>query len=326
MSAHLKSSFITMLILLWSSSAATAESFVVKETSIQDDKAVFATVESKNVVPARARINGTIADLPVKEGDHVEQGQVVATVGDEKIAMQINAIDSQIAGYSAQATQARAELDRLKQLVPMGAAAPTAKEKAQRDFDVAISAQKSASAQKEILRRQISEGQVLAPVSGRILKVPVTAGTVVMPGETIAVIADEHYILRLQIPERHARFIKKGNTIRIDQGELGGAAAKSGTITLVYPQIDNGRVVADADVDNIGDYFVGERVRVWVSGGERRAILIPHDYLETRYGIDYVHVKNASGTSEIAVQRGRNRVDDIEILSGIKDGDVLVQP
>lgn len=323
---NLKTGFFSALLILWSSSAYATESLTVKQVTIQDDKAVFATVESKNVIAARARINGTIADLPVKEGDHVERGQAVATVGDEKFAMQINAIDSQIAGYSAQATQARAELDRLKQLVPMGAAAPTAKEKAQRDFDVAISAQKSASAQKDILRKQISEGQVLAPVSGRILKVPVTAGTVVMPGETMAVIADEHYILRLQIPERHARFIKKGDSIRIDQGELGGAVAKSGVITLVYPQIDNGRVVADADVENIGDYFVGERVRVWVSGGERKAILIPSRYLETRYGIDYVHIKNASGVSEIAVQKGRARADDIEILSGIKDGDVLVQP
>jgi multidrug efflux pump subunit AcrA (membrane-fusion protein) len=141
--------------------------------------------------------------------------------------------------------------------VPLGAAAPTAREKAQRDYDVAISAQKSAAAERDVLRKQISEGQVLAPVAGRVLKVPVTAGTVVMPGETLAVIANEHYILRLQVPERHARFIRAGDPVRLDQSELGSKAAAIGKIVLVYPQIDNGRVVADAEVENLGNYFVG---------------------------------------------------------------------
>ena len=34
-----------------------------------DEKAVFATVESANVVPARARIGGTVVQLAVRQGD-----------------------------------------------------------------------------------------------------------------------------------------------------------------------------------------------------------------------------------------------------------------
>lgn len=312
--------------MIWATAARADGDLAVKAMAVHDEKAIFATVESKNVVPARARIGGTIADISVKEGDHVERGQVIATVGDEKIAIQINAADSQIAGYAAQATQAKAGLDRLRQLVPLGAAAPSAKEKAQRDYDVAINAQKSAIAQKEVLRKQVSEGQVLAPVSGRVLRVPVTTGTVAMPGEALATIADEHYILRLQVPERHARYIKAGEAIRLDQPELGDKAASVGKIALVYPQIDNGRVVADAEVENLGRYFVGERVRVWVSGGERQAIVAPKSYIYTRFGVDYVRIRTTSGVSDIPVQRGQESSEGIEILSGLKEGDVLVQP
>lgn len=309
-----------------SSVAYAGNEFTVKISAIHDQKAVFATIESKNVVPARTRIGGTIADLSVREGDHVERGQIIATVGDEKIALQINSVDSQIAGYAAQATQSKAELDRLKQLVPLGAAAPTAKEKAQRDYDIALNAKKSAMAQKDVLRKQISEGQVLAPVSGRILNIPVTAGTVVLQGETLATIAEEHYILRLQVPERHARYIKAGDAVRLDQPELGDKAAPTGKITLVYPQIDNGRVIADADVENLGNYFVGQRVRVWVSGGDRSVIIVPKSYVYTKFGIDYVRVKTIERVSDVPVQRGQATVDGIEILSGLKDGDILVQP
>ena len=60
---------------------------VAQSSMIADEKAVFATIESANVVPARARIGGTIIELQVRQGDHVEQGQVIATVGDPKLAL-----------------------------------------------------------------------------------------------------------------------------------------------------------------------------------------------------------------------------------------------
>jgi multidrug efflux pump subunit AcrA (membrane-fusion protein) len=60
--------------------AHAAELFTVARVSVADEKAVFATVESINVVPARARIGGTVAELKVKEGARVEAGQVVATI------------------------------------------------------------------------------------------------------------------------------------------------------------------------------------------------------------------------------------------------------
>jgi len=56
--------------------------YLVRPSMVADEKAVFATVQSANVVPARARIGGTIVELKVRQGDHVEQGQVIATVSD----------------------------------------------------------------------------------------------------------------------------------------------------------------------------------------------------------------------------------------------------
>ena len=55
--------------------------FTVGLRPIADQKAVFATVESPNAVPARTRIGGTLASLSVRQGDPVNQGQVIAVVG-----------------------------------------------------------------------------------------------------------------------------------------------------------------------------------------------------------------------------------------------------
>jgi multidrug efflux pump subunit AcrA (membrane-fusion protein) len=71
------------LLALFAQGALAQETFVVAPKTVADEKAVFATVESASVVPARARIGGTVVELAVKEGDAVKQGQVVATIGDE---------------------------------------------------------------------------------------------------------------------------------------------------------------------------------------------------------------------------------------------------
>jgi acetyl/propionyl-CoA carboxylase alpha subunit len=61
---------------------------------------------------------------------------------------------------------------------------------------VATNEVKAARSERLVAEQQVTEGQVLAPASGRVLKVPVTEGSVVMPGESVATIAANQYVLR----------------------------------------------------------------------------------------------------------------------------------
>jgi hypothetical protein len=148
----------------------------------------------------------------------------------------------------------------------------------------------------------------------------------------VAQIAERGFVLRLRVPERHARFLKAGDPVRIGGRELGTSEPRFGAIRLVYPQIEDGRVAADAIVEGLGDYFVSERIRVWVSAGERTAFVIPAAFITTRFGVDYVRIQSPGGAERhVPVQRGRglprpDLPDGIEILSGLKAGDRLVGP
>jgi RND family efflux transporter MFP subunit len=314
--------------------AKAQDIFVVAPATVPDQKAVFATVESRRIVPARARIGGTVAELAVKEGDHVELGQVVATVGDEKLALQMKSLDAQIAGLEAQLAQAQADLTRAEELSSKGTIPRTRLDEARTAFNVATNALRARVAERSVIQQQLTEGHVLAPAAGRVLKVPLTTGTVILAGESVADIAEQNFVLRLRVPERHARFLKAGDTIRLDVAELGESERSHfGTIALVYPRIEDGRVVADAAVEGgLGDYFVGERIRVWISAGDRTAVVVPARFITARFGVDYVKVRSADkGDIDVPVQRGRDLPrpdlpDGIEILSGLDTGDRLVQP
>jgi RND family efflux transporter MFP subunit len=310
-------------------SARGADSFTVEPIVILDEKAVFATVESARIVPARARIGGTVAELAVKDGDRVVSGQILATVGDEKLVLQLKSLDAQIAGLDAQVAQAQTDFTRIEGLVERGTLPRIRLDEVRTTLNVAQNAHRSRVAERSVVQQQLSEGQVLAPTDGRVLKVPVTVGTVLLPGEPVATIAEGNFVLRLRVPESHARLLKAGDPIRLDGKDIGQSGPRFGTIRLVYPQLEDGRVVADAAVEGLGDYFVGERIRVWISGGERSAFIVPTRFVVTRFGVDYVRIpKDERTVVDVPVQRGRDHPspdmpDGLEILSGLTIGDRL---
>jgi RND family efflux transporter MFP subunit len=309
-----------------------ADTYSVRLTSISDDKAVFATVETPRPAQARVRTGGTVAQLTVKEGDRVEAGQVIATVGDEKLALQMKSLDAQIAGLQAQLAQARTDLARAESLAERGTIPRARLDEARTAVDVAANTLQARIAERSVVERQLAEGEVLAPTAGRVLRAPYTVGAVVLPGEAIATIAEQNFVLRLRVPERHAQFLKVGDRVRVDGAEIGLSGTRFGTIRLIYPQIEDGRVVADAVLEGLGDYFVARRIRVWISGGARQAFILPAPLVSTRFGVDYVRVALDGGKfMDVPVQRGRphptpEMPDGLEILSGIKAGDRLVRP
>lgn len=312
---------------------AQSDAYEVQQTSITDQKAVFATVQSVDVTMARARLSGTIGELRVDEGDRVEAGEVLAVVVDDQLAPQIGSLNSQLAAVTAQLEQARADLSRDERLYERGLVAEARLEAARTQVEVYENQVASARQQRAVTVQRSREGDVLAPATGVVLSVPVTAGSVVMPGEQIAEIATDLYVLRLSVPERHARFIAEGDPIALAGGAMtADGLANTGTIRQVYPRIEAGRVTADAVVEGLGDFFVGERVRVLINTDARPGILIPAELIETRYGLDYVSVLDADGhPHDVVVQRGGVRVGDdgaqqVEILSGLQPGDLLVQP
>ena len=153
--------------------------------------------------------------------------------------------------------------------------------------------------------------------------------------ESIATIAGNEYLLRLELPERHARFIKAGDPVRLGARGLGApdaGALAEGRISQVYPELDNGRVIADAEVPGLGSFFVGERVLVWISAGKRQAFVVPRAYVFRRYGLDYVRLARPDSTyADVVVQTGRDvdepgSAEKVEILAGVAAGDRLVRP
>lgn len=303
-----------------------AQQATIAYRQVDDLKAVIATVEPVRELRARSRIAGTIATLTVREGDRVVAGDRIALIVDPKLALQIQALDQRMQAQNSAREQAQIDFGRMQQLRGSGTASQAQLDQARTRLEMAERTLQALRADREVVEQQSTEGAVLAPGSGRVLAVPVSAGSVIQPGETIATLAADNYILRLQLPERHASSMKAGDTVLIGARGLqqqDREQLRSGRVRLVYPQIDQGRVIADVEVDGLGDYFVGERTRVYVATGRRNALVAPADYVYRRFGVSYLKLKDGT---EIVVQVGLPVDGGIEVLSGARDGDVVVKP
>jgi RND family efflux transporter MFP subunit len=262
----------------------------------------------------------------VKEGDRVAASDRIAVVGDQKLLLQVQALQSRIQAQQAERDQLQVEFGRMQQLRGSGTVSQAQFDQARTRVDVAERTLQALRSDRQVIEQQSAEGSVLAPGAGRVLRVPVSEGSVVMAGEAIAAIAADNYILRLQLPERHAQFLHAGDAILIGARGLQEQYVEEprhGRVALVYPQIDRGRVIADVEVEGLGDYFVGERTRVYIATGKRDGLVLPADYVYRRFGVSYVKLKDGS---EVVVQVGLPVEGGIEILAGLHEGETVILP
>jgi len=320
--------FLLAAVSLLAAPLANGEVKTVQELTIVDYRPVVARIEAGDTATARSRLQGVVTRLSIDEGDEVAAGDVVAIVTDDTIAPQLASLDGRIAALESQIRQAEDDVRRNEALFEEGFFPKARLDEQRTGLDVLQRNLSSAEAERRALAARRNEGQIRAPADARVTRVNTVEGSVVSPGEVIASFATLNGIVRLSLPERHASELAEGETVTL-RLPTRDEAVRTATIVKVYPELRNGAVIADATVQGGLDALVGERVDVLAPVGERRAILIPRDYVSTRYGVDFVRVKVGDRFIDAPVALAAPLVDtadQYEILTGLKPGDQIEKP
>ncbi len=307
---------------------AAGEELTVAEQVVVDYRPVVARVEAGDTATARSRLQGLVTRLSIDEGSTVEAGETVAIIRDETLNPQLASLASRIEGLKSRIRQSEEDLDRAEALFEDGFYPKARLDEQRTALDVLQRNLASAEAERNALSARKGEGVIRAPADARVTAVNVVEGSVVSPGEVIANFATLNGIVRLSLPERHAGEVAEGETVTLRLAARRGDI-RTATIVKVYPELRNGAVIADATVQGGLDALVGERVDVLAPVGERRAIRVPQAYVRTRYGVDFVRVKVGERFIDAPVALASPLADtqgELEVLSGLKPGDVIERP
>lgn len=304
--------------------APAAGRLPLRMQTVADLKPVPATLTTRDMAEARARIPGVLVKLSVKEGDVVTRGQLIGLVKDDRLSLQTGAFDAQVAAAAAEAERAQADLGRIRQLFTRGIYAKARLDQAEAQAKAAKANLTAARSQRAASAELGAQGAIRAPAAGRVLNADVPLGSVVTMGQSIARITAGPVVVRIELPEGQAGALRVGEVVQLAAEDLRGGAAQ-GTITQVYPSVTAGQVTADVSAPGLPQDRIGQRVRAQVKVGERQALIVPRTYVVTRFGVDYVRMVRADGgVSETPIQTTAGPTPaTVEVLSGVRAGDVL---
>ena len=183
-----------------------------------------------------------------------------------------------------------------------------------------------AQALAQLKQREVDALTVRAGIEGQLIEMPLQMGQHVLVGAELAQIIQPNQLkAQLQIPETQAHDVLNGLPAEIDTHN--GVVA--GTVTRINPAVVNGTVTVDVQID--GSLPQGARPDLSVDGTIDLQRL--HDVLHVgrpAFGNENSTISlfklDPSGNyaDRVAVKVGRESVNEIQILSGLKEGDTVI--
>ncbi len=285
---------------------------------IQVLEAVGSLLPAASVV-IKPEIAGKITRIDFEEGKEVAQGHVLIEL-DNATAM------AQLKEDKAKRLLAEQNLKRLS-------AAQGGSSAQQIDTAKAVLLQAQASVDKA--QAQYDKTQLKAPFSGRIGLTDIQMGDYVQAGAALVGLVDSSRLkLEFTIPERQAHLIALGQEVRFVTDQ---SAAKASTAVIygLSPEIDlQGRsLTVRAWVDNKEALFIaGIFARVTIDVPQQgKVVVVPEEVVFAQNNKQWVYVvKNKPDSDQryvqlIEVRIGQRHQGQIEILSGLNEGDQVVK-
>lgn len=281
--------------------------------------ALPASVRSARTAAVAPRIAGTYAEVLVREGDAVKQGDTLARLHAPEWT-------SRRAAAAAALDLARADHARTTRLHLAGAATPA-------ELDAANSRLRAAEAALAEVENHLADTRITAPFAGVVSRKHADAGDAASPGTPAFIIEDPQSLeIEVALPESQSVWAKLGAPL---PAEVRGVTLHP-AITEITPAADaatrtrtvRARLTAADTAKLPAIPAPGEFARVTPEAAARGegAVLAPAEAVMRRGQVESVWV-NADGKAALRLVRtGRATAGAVEILSGLTGTETLLKP
>jgi len=255
----------------------------------------------------------------IAEGSSITAGTIIASISAKKI---VNGDLATQATLNLQAAQR--EFERANELI---------KDKliSQRDYEAARLRYESArNAQPDNI--SASGVRITSPMNGYVKSILVSQGGFVNAGDPVAVITgSKRLILRAEVSESNFSrlpFISNANFKPSYENRLYKLSDLNGKL-LSYGKSsaeDSFFIPVTFEFDNVGNIIPGTFAEVFLMAAPREGVIVlPVTALTEEQGSFYVFLRTEDDVyRKQEVQIGENNGENVEIISGLKEGDVVV--
>jgi membrane fusion protein (multidrug efflux system) len=285
---------------------------VVEVTSLTERLELTGSIEPTRVARMASPVEGPVIACPVREGDPVRPGQLLARLGRGK------GDDAVAASAKAELDREEMELGRIEKLVKTGALPGEALDKAR----VKVS---EAQARHARAMERLGDYRVSAPWAGVVSKVAVAVGDFVAARATLVELFDPaSLVLRFAVPEESAARVRADApiTVTLDAHPGRTLAAK---VTRVFPDIDRRTHTRTVEGVIEGEIALAPgmfaRLQLTLATAPE-ALTVPVESVVRRKGNPAVFVIASDGTAKQRTVKLGMEVDGrVQILAGVDRGE-----
>lgn len=259
---------------------------------------------------------GRVVRLLVEEGAKVHKGQVLALVNSDQINVQVRNAE---AAYAT----AKADAARFESAFTTGGVT-------QQQLDQVKLMQKNAEANLKSAQINASDAHIKAPIDGIINKKHVEQGSYVGPGAPIFDLVNVNQLkLRVNVDESHVANLKEGDLIEVKASVFPNDRFE-GKVTFIAPKAD---AALNYPVDLLLTNNKDNKLRAGMYGSayfdadknqDTPLLLVPRNAFVGSVSSNLIYriIDNKAVATQVV--SGRNLGDFVEILDGLKEGEIVI--
>jgi len=258
---------------------------------------------------------GQIEKLPYFPGDNVKKDQTIVYIKNDKI-------EAFLEKSTATRIQTKSDLDRLSKLIKTNLTS-------QDEISQARTAYALAKAEESIVKLRLNDTYIKAPFAGVISERLREPGDIVPLHSHILSLIDQSKLkVKIQISELLLADLKLNSKVTIQIDALVNVSEITGRISRIYPTVDviTRKGTLEVELDNVPEGAKpGQLCRLIIHTPKVERLLIAAKAIQFDNSGEYVFRINGEKTvNKIRVQTGIQIENKIEIITGLKEQDLIV--
>jgi multidrug efflux system membrane fusion protein len=269
-----------------------------------------------------SEVDGRVQEI-YEVGDYASEGEVIARIDNEIIALGLAAAKAEIAPLESRLSYLKRETNRLESLTKENLTAKNQVDEMRTRRDETAGELEVTRVRLELAKTKLEKTAIKAPFSGFVSERYKTKGEWAAEGDDLLrLVNTEQVEIQVRVPVKNINYIKTGDelTATVNDQDI------SVTINNIVPVGDSrSRLYEIRLLLDEGNWMTGQAVKVAIPDSHPRTVLaVPSDSLVIRQDQIKVFRIKEQVAEQITVKTGITNNGMVEINGNIKAGDKIV--
>lgn len=298
--------------------------YTLKDTTVQAVFDADGVAQPLRQATLSTKLMGNVVSVLVREGDAVTAGQRLVRIDARELAARQTQIAASIADAEAIQSDAATQAARIRALYADSAATRSQLDAVETGLARANAGVHVARASAAELGAMSAYADVRAPFAGIVTHRFVDPGAFATPGAPLVTVQDASQLrLTATVTPDIAQLVRRGQLLR---ATVEGAQVTA-RVEGVVPSASSNLYTINALVPNArGARLSGSVATLSVPQNTRSALVVPVSAVSRSGDLTGVTLRTAEGDEKRWVQLGHTKGPGVEVISGLRAGDVIVIP